>query len=234
MDVDYQAWVQYLLALGLRHHHMPERILDLGCGTGNVTIPLAKKGYEIAGVDLSSEMIEVAKDKALAAGMAIDFVVGDIRSYSKPGELFDTVISCCDVLNYLTSVADLVAAFQTVHRLLRSGGMWFFDLNSAYKLQSIYGNESYADLQEDFGYFWDNSYDYRLNICTMELTFFVRTPDGLYERRVERHRQKLWTPSKVRELCGEYGFSLIACHDFLTFERCGAESDRWQFLLKKV
>lgn len=234
MDVDYEEWVQYLLALGLRHHHVPRRILDLGCGTGNLTMPLAERGYKIMGVDLSKEMIEVAKGKAVAAGAEITFSVGDMRSFYLPGEPFDTVISGCDVLNYLTCEADLVSTFSAVHKLLCSGGLWFFDLNSAYKLRQIYGNESYADLQDGFVYFWDNSYDDSHDICTMDLTFFVQTGEGLYERRMERHRQKLWMPEKVRELCGAHGFSLHACYDFLTFEPCSAESHRWQLVLEKM
>lgn len=233
MDVDYKEWVQYLLALGLRHHHVPGKILDLGCGTGNLTIPLAKRGYPIMGVDLSREMIEVAKEKALALEEEIAFLVGDMRSFSLPGEFFDTVISGCDVLNYLTSEADLASAFRVVDKLLHSGGLWFFDLNSACKLRHIYGNESYADLQDTFAYFWDNSYDDSCDICTMNLTFFVQKGAGLYERRVERHRQKLWTPQAIRELCAANGFLLQACYDFLTFEPCSTESHRWQFVVEK-
>lgn len=235
MDVDYEEWVSYLLALGLRHHHVPSKILDLGCGTGNLTIPLARRGYELTGVDLSPAMIEVAAGKAQKLlNEDIRFYVGDMRTLSLPHQTFDTVISGCDVLNYLTVEADLLASFQVVQRLLQVGGLWLFDLNSAYKLQNVYGNESYADLQDDFSYFWDNAYDYRSDMCTMELTFFVRVDEVLFERKSELHRQRLWTPQHIARLCAISGFRLRAHYDFLTFAPSSPESHRWQFVLEKM
>jgi ubiquinone/menaquinone biosynthesis C-methylase UbiE len=234
MDVDYAQWVRYLLALALRHHHIPGRILDLGCGTGNLSIPLARRGYSVTGVDLSPAMIEVARKKAMEAGLEVSFSVGDMRNLSLPCETFDTVISACDVLNYLTKEEDLLEAFEAVGKMLPQGGLWLFDLNSEYKLGQIYGNESYADLQDDFGYFWDNCYDEPSRICTMQLTFFVSTGSGLYERRVETHRQRLWTPEDIARLSARSGFSLRASYDFLTFSGCGDENHRWQFVLERM
>lgn len=233
IGVDYEEWVRYLLAIGLRHYHLPGTICDLGCGTGNLTVPLARRGYELTGVDRSSEMIEVANAKAAACGEQISFFVEDLRDFYLPGEPFDTVISGCDVLNYLTTESDLRRAFDAVHSILCAGGLWLFDLNSAWKLKQVYGHESYADLQDDIGYFWDNSYDDKTDICTMELTFFVRTTEGLYERKRELHRQKLWTPRKIGEIANASGFALCACYDFLTVKPCSRASERWQFVLQK-
>lgn len=234
MEADYQEWVEYLLALGRRHHHKPSRILDLGCGTGSLTIPLAERGYQLTAIDFSREMIGIAKNKAENLGCEIPFAVGDMRSLDRPGEYFDTVISGCDVLNYLICEDDLLASFESVRKLLSPGGLWLFDLNSEYKLREIYGNQSYADLQGGFGYFWDNCYDEEEELCTMDLTFFVQVQDNLYERKEERHRQKLWTPRKIGEFSAARGFSLLACYDFLTFEPCTEETHKWQFVLKKI
>lgn len=233
INVDYEEWVEYLLGLGLRYQHVPSRILDLGCGTGNLTIPLAKRGYRLTGVDLSGAMIDVAKMKVDSLGENIPFFVRDMRCFDWSGEPFDTVISGCDVLNYLTTEADLLTTFETVHKLLNPGGLWLFDLNSQYKLRQIYGNESYADLQHDFAYFWDNNYDEIEEICTMDLTFFARKPSGHYERTTERHLQKLWMPQKIAEICGRSGFFLRGCYDFLTFTPYTDQSHRWQFVLEK-
>lgn len=233
MEVDYQEWVRYLLALMLRHRHLPKNILDAGCGTGNITVPLAKRGYDLTGVDLSAEMIGVAKAKATAEGLQIPFFVQKLQELQLPPNKFDTVISACDVMNYITTQADLERSFLSVQRLLPKGGLWLFDLNSAQKLQETYGDQSYADLRSDFGYFWDNSYDWEQGICTMELTFFVRTKEGLYQRVTEQHRQKLWMPEEIKELSAKLGFSLLACYDFLSTDPCGPRTDRWQFVLQK-
>ncbi|HHT89545.1 MAG: class I SAM-dependent methyltransferase [Bacillota bacterium] len=233
IGVDYEQWVGYLLDLAFRHGHVPHRILDLGCGTGNLTIPLAQRGYELTGVDLSGAMLAVAKSKTTALGIDIPYLQGDLRSLTGLSQGFDTAISGCDVLNYLTTEDDLSRAFQTVHRHLRTGGYWFFDLNSEHKLGDVYGNQSYADLDDDFAYFWDNSYDGQRTLCTMSLTFFIRTEEGLYERKKEQHMQKLWTPETIEKLCTQHGFIFQACYDFLTLESCSDESLRWQFVLQK-
>ena len=233
MEVDYDEWVSYLLALNDRHGHVPLNIIDLGCGTGNLTLPLAKRGYQLTGVDLSPEMVTVAQDKALEVGLEVPFFVADLRTFSLPGQVFDTAISGCDVLNYLTLESELRQAFQAVHKLLVPGGLWLFDLNSAHKLSEIYGNQSYADLQNDFSYFWDNSYDPEKGIVTMDLTFFVQIEGNTYERKTEQHRQKLWIPEQIQVLAPETGFVVRGCYDFLTMESYSENTERWQFVLQR-
>lgn len=233
MDVDYDQWIEYLLALFALYRHDPGQVLDLGCGTGNITIPLAGRGFALTGVDLSVEMVVEARRKAVERGLDISFLTQDMLSLNLCGKKFDTVLSICDVLNYLTHEADLKQAFDQVYKHLRPGGLWLFDLNSAYKLQSIYGDQFYADLQTDFAYFWDNRYDWDREICTMTLTFFIKTADGRYERVQEEHRQKLWFPEQIKELAVGAGFSLLACYDFLSNSAWSDNSERWQFILRK-
>lgn len=232
MDADYEGWVEYLLALTKRFQHVPKSICDLGCGTGNLTVPLAGLGKELMGVDLSAAMVGVAREKARNFGLEIPFFAADLRDF-KPGKAFDTVLSCCDVLNYFTSKTALKQAFESVHRLLKTDGLWLFDLNSAHKLRVLYGNQSYADLQGDYGYFWDNTWDPKEGVCTMDLTFFVQTPEGLYQRLREQHRQKLWWPGEIQALARVSRFQVLGCYDFLTTKPVSSTSDRWQFILRK-
>ena len=199
IGVDYEEWVQYLLALGLRHHHTPRKILDLGCGTGNLTMPLARRGYELTGVDLSPEMIEVARAKADSMRENISFRVADVRNFDMSGMSFDTVISGCDVLNYVLTEAELTSAFRAVHKALQPGCLWFFDLNSESKLRHTYGNESYADLEDDFGYFWDNSYDEEENICTMDLTFLCEPQVGFMREKQSDTSKNSGSPRRLQK-----------------------------------
>ncbi|WP_461361808.1 class I SAM-dependent DNA methyltransferase [Candidatus Darwinibacter acetoxidans] len=233
MEVDYGEWVDYLLELCRFHHHTPHCVIDLGCGTGNLTIPLTQQGWRLTGVDLSWAMIAEARGKAAGLGLEIPFYVADLRDFRLPGAAFDTAISGCDVLNYLTSESDLERAFETVFRLLTPGGLWLFDLNSLSKVEEVYGNNCYADLQDDFAYFWDNSYDAEKGICTMDLTFFVRTAEGLYKRVRERHQQRIWLPEQIEQLCADHGFELLGCYDFLTTSPASTEGERWQFVVRR-
>lgn len=76
-------------------HDKSCRILDVGCGTGRHAIELAKRGYSVTGVDLSENMLNKAKEKALAAGVNIDFQIADARNLSFEDE-FDLVIMMCE------------------------------------------------------------------------------------------------------------------------------------------
>ena len=62
-DIDYQQWADYIHSL-LEEQHCPgKRLLDLGCGTGSITMLLAQKGYRITAVDLSADMLAQARRK---------------------------------------------------------------------------------------------------------------------------------------------------------------------------
>lgn len=233
IGVDYNLWADYLLSLMENFQHTPQNILDLGCGTGNLTMLLAEEGYQLTGVDISPEMIEIAIAKATQEGLNVEFLVQDQCDLDMPEGVFDTVISTCDVLNYLLTVEDLSDAVKEVAKVLKPGGLWLCDLNSIRKLQQIYGDESYADLQDHFAYFWDNSYDWERQVTSMELTFFVRNSQGLYERVIEKHKQKLWLPEELEDLGTKFGFSLLGSYDFLTMEPCDIPNERWQFVLRK-
>ncbi len=234
MDADYERWVEYLMALFAFYQHDPGQVLDIGCGTGNIAIPLAQRGLDLTGVDLSAEMVAEAEKKAVRLGLSTLFLVQDLLDLELCGKVFDTVLSTCDVLNYLTEEAQLKRAFGRVYDHLRPGGLWFFDLNSAYKLQNIYGDEFYADLQTDFAYFWNNSYAWDRDICTMVLTFFIKTADDRYERVREKHQQKLWMPQQIEELAKRTGFDVPACWDFFSKAAWSDDSERWQFVLRKT
>lgn len=233
IDVDYKQWADYLSGLTEHFGHVPRRILDLGCGTGNLTFALAEKGYKLTGVDISPEMIKIAAAKAAERKSNIPFYQQDLRFVEFRPNSFDTIISACDVINYLLTEVELRQAFKNVHRLLESDGLWLFDLNSTFKLQEIYGNQSYADLQSDFAYFWDNQYDWEQDLCRMDLTFFVQNSKGLYERVRETHRQKLWRPEVITAVAQESGFAVEACFDFLSLDSCSEDSERWQFVVRK-
>src|SRR5262249_50342723 len=104
-------------------------ILDLGCGTGNHSIPLAQQGYEVVGVDRSADMIALARNKATQGRIekSVLFHQGDLRS-TDLGRRFDAVLMMFAVLGYQRENADVLAALATAHRHLRKGGLLVFDI----------------------------------------------------------------------------------------------------------
>jgi SAM-dependent methyltransferase len=116
-----------------RHATLPvHTILDLGCGTGNHAIPLAKRGYEVHGVDLSPDMLARANAKAETESHGGAFAPpmlhqGDVRTMDL-GQQFDAVLMMFAVLGYQRSNQDVLAALRTVRRHLKAGGVFVFDV----------------------------------------------------------------------------------------------------------
>jgi len=232
MGVDYQEWAAYLEEIWTRLGVKPKRILDLGAGTGGITIPLAQKGYELVAVDSSPAMVAVAREKAAQAGVAVEFIVQAMEDIDL-GQEFDLIICCCDALNYLTTPEQLARFMRQTWLHAKPGGLLLFDLNSELKLREIYGNQSYAELFDDFGYFWDNTFDEAEAICTMRLTFLIRERNGMYRRAAEVHREKLWRPSQIFQLLQEHQWEVKGYWQFPTFSEPDGEEERWQFAVQK-
>ena len=100
-DVDYVAWANFVEKCFSRYSEKkPELILDLACGTGRMTTELARRGYDMIGIDGSSEMLSEAY--VASEGLGILYLCQDMRTF----ELYGTVgaVTCClDSINYLLS-----------------------------------------------------------------------------------------------------------------------------------
>ncbi len=232
MDIDYHKWVTYLERIWQGFGIKAVKILELACGTGNITIPLAQKGYQVTAVDCSKAMIDKAKKKAEDAELQIEFIEHDMRTLSVEDQ-FDVVLCCCDSLNYLTEIWDLSAFFKQAYVHTKPGGLLLFDLNSEMKLREIYGNQFYAELGDDFSYFWDNNFDEQTEICRMELTFFIHLDNNLYQRVSEIHFEKLWRPQTIFNYLQANNWQVMGYYGFLTWEEPGSDEERWQFAARK-
>jgi SAM-dependent methyltransferase len=105
-------------------------VLDLGCGTGNHAILLAKRGYDVTGVDLSPDMVEVAKRKAADSGVSAGFRTGNMRDVDV-GREFDAVLILFAALGYQIADVDVSATLANVRRHLRRGGVAILDVWNA-------------------------------------------------------------------------------------------------------
>ena len=201
-EVPYDAWADCLIRRMQQDGIRDGLVLDLGCGTGQMTRRLARAGYDMIGVDSSPDMLQIAQEKS--DGLDILYLMQDMRSF----ELYGTVrcvISTCDSLNYITEREDLLQVFRLVNNYLDPGGLFLFDMNSIYHYESLCAGNTFAESRDDCSFIWENSYDPESRINEYDLTLFLRREEGLYERFLETHRERAWSVKEVETLLAEAG-----------------------------
>lgn len=205
-------------------------VADLACGTGVVTRKLFDKGYDVFGVDISSEMLSRAMDSDEERGiMYLNQDICELDLYSTIG----TAVCICDSLNYLLSDEELEAAFAGVSNFLYPGGVFIFDCNTSYKYREAIGESTIAEAGDDVSFIWDNYYDEDENVNEYDLTLFIKREDGLYERAEETHLQRGIEKEDIESLASKSGLEIMLIADSDTDSEVSGETERIYAVLKK-
>lgn len=215
MGVDYEAWADYLEEV-LRKYNFPVRqVADLACGTGNTSLPLARRGYQVTGIDLAPAMIDLARQKAEKEGLSIDFLVQDMRKLALQ-EPVDLITCYHDGLNYLVEAGDLPATFAQVKAHLVPGGFFIFDFVAVKKLDSAGSGTTFVD-EENLSLVWDSFYDGSKDLWQITLTGFIRKGD-LYEKFQETHQEKAYSQEEITTFLINAGFEFLGAYHSFSFE----------------
>ena len=230
-DVPYKDFAEYYLRIMEKFGGQKGLCLDLGCGTGNMTLCLDDLGFDMIGVDSSVDMLNVAREKAMEEGRNILFLNQDMTDFELYGTV-NTVISTLDCVNYITDEDALLKVFKLVNNYLDPKGLFIFDINSAYKLEHILGNNTYVSDDEDIFYSWQNSYDKKKKICTFDLTFFEKDED-VYYRYDETHYERAYSVDEITTLLTTAGLEVVGVYDNLTFNPPNEKSERIFFVARE-
>lgn len=208
-DVDHEAWADYLEKHFSRCPIPIRTVLDLACGTGEMTCLLARRGYEMIGVDLSAEMLMVASEKARGLTGVIPpmFLQQPMEELDLYGTI-DACVCCLDSVNYVTRPELLARAFRRVHLFLMPGGLFIFDVNTPEKLRGLDG-QVFLDETEDAYCVWRAEYSPRRRICTYAMDVFRHTGGDLWERGTELHEEYAYEPQQLEEMLRQAGFGHI-------------------------
>ncbi len=125
------------------------RILELGAGSGRVSIPLARRGLEVTGLELSPKMLEIGRENAALEGVEVNFVQGDARDF-KLDRQFPLVIAPFNALMHLYSLSDQDRALQCIKTHLEPGGAFAFDVYLPnFGLEGVLRHEGETFLEAD-------------------------------------------------------------------------------------
>ena len=207
-DFDYEKLSEFCCdAIKEYSPDIPKQILDLGCGTGSLSVLMAKKGYDVTGIDLSNEMLALASAKANDNNLKIKFACEDM-AYLDVGHGYGAAICSLDGLNYLTDKESLSSCISRVYSSLADDGLFIFDVNSEYRYKTIYADNSYVYDLDDLFLVWRNYYKQSTGKCNFYLTFFEKNGKQ-WTRRDEVQIQKYHSEKLLKKILTESGFEIL-------------------------
>ncbi|KAB3535406.1 class I SAM-dependent methyltransferase [Alkaliphilus pronyensis] len=231
-EVDYLHWVDFIQSIIQEYNINPKEVLELACGTGNITIPMAERGYRITALDISQDMLTVAKEKAIESNVHITFIQQNMINFCTQHS-YEAVICVCDGINYVTNNKQLKSVFANTYKALDENGVFIFDISSYYKLSSIIANNTFGESLGDLVYLWQNFYNDEAALLEMELTFFQEDKEGLYRRFEEYHKQKAHRADEIVNLLELVGYTDIKVFGDFLLQKPKDNTERIFFAAKK-
>jgi SAM-dependent methyltransferase len=223
---DYAGWVDYVEEIFRRNGLNPGLVLELGCGTGSATVLLKNRGYEMIGLDASAEMLSIARLK----DADILYINQDMRNFELYGTV-DAVVSLCDSMNYILTRKGQKAVYRLVNNYLNPGGLFIFDMNTAYKYSAI-GNRTVCRKSDGNYIIWNNRWYQEQRINEYRLTLFVKNGQ-LYERFLETHYQRAFDTAEIKEMLTGAGLEFVGAFGNKTFEEPGSKAGRVFYVARK-
>jgi SAM-dependent methyltransferase len=180
-------------------------VLDLCCGTGQLSVYFLEHGYRVVGLDLSEGMLQVARENALPYIVAqqVRFIQGDAADF-KIDQIFGLIVSTFDALNHLPNLDALQGCFRSTYQVMVTGGYFIFDLNTRHGLDNWNsisvdpGNETFLINRGIFDPDTDKAWT--------RITGFVRNPDGLYQRFEQTVYNTVFDLQQVKECLMDEGY----------------------------
>jgi len=208
--------LSYLEKLLQRHPVQGRTVLELACGTGTVAVALAKAGWKVYAVDLSARMLAQARAKAQEAKAHVIWSQQDMRRFVLP-ERVHLVTCLYDSLNYMLTSEDLEAVFRRVYAALRPGGLFAFDMNTAWALATLWNGETYFNDFGDLAVVFQSKYSEQEQRTTVRVTCFQQVRGKLYRKIVEEHTEQAYPPEHVSTLLCDVGFAIEGQYDCFSF-----------------
>lgn len=233
-EAPYDGWLGFALdAWGKFGPAGEKSLLDVGCGTGELSLRFARKGFSVTGVDLSADMLAVARVKSEEAGFSIPFYEQDMAQLELP-ETYGIIGIFCDSLNYLRTEEEVKRTFSHASDHLIPGGLLVFDVHSPQKIDNGFVNQSFSLNGDSVSYIWDSFSGEEPHSVEHEISFFVLDEsDGRYDRFDEVHYQRTFPQEVYRGWLAEAGFEVVSITADFENSAPTADSERIFFVVKK-
>lgn len=230
-NVDYPKRFEYINHFLIENNITNGTVLDLACGTGSMSIELIKNGFDVIGIDLSENMLEIASNRLLEYGDNFSLLKGNMTDYR-----LDKSVKACicslDSINHLNDINDVEKTFCNVYNSLDENGVFVFDVNTIHKHNEILANNTFVFDEEDFYLVWDNEF-VSDRVIRILLDMFVWNGKS-YDRFSESFEETAYSIYELLDALCRAGFSDISVYDELTLNPPREKSERLYFICKKV
>lgn len=231
-NVEYSKRADYVSTLFKRLDvSQGATVLDLACGTGSLTVELAKLGYDMIGVDVSEDMLSQAQNKMYADEVSMLLLKQNMTELDLYGTI-DAAVCMLDSLNHLSSADEVRAAIAKVGLFMNHGGIFIFDVNTIYKHREILGDNTYVYDCDDVYCVWqntlndDDSVEINLDIFEYEDEVYYRSDENFTERAYPIEDIKAWLEKS--------DFELIDIYDEMTDNKLCDTTERAVFVARYI
>ena len=226
-DVNYKELADFYQTAFQKENITPQLVLDLGCGTGKMTVELAKRGYDMIGIDSSADMLSRAFERKSDMGAdGILFLQQDMRSFELYGTV-GAVVSSLDCVNYLVGEGELERCFSLVHNYLDKDGVFLFDVNTPHKFSTVFADNAYILESESCYCGWQNEYDEKSGLCRFYLSIFEELEDGTWRRTDEEQCERCYTKQMLTKALLDAGFADIEFYGGTDMRAATDTDERW-------
>ncbi len=229
-DAEILKRADFICSLFESYDKMPSLLLDNACGSGNFSRYFAKKGVSVIGTDLSTAMLNIAREKSV--GLDILYLNQDMCELDLYGTV-DGAICMLDSLNHLKSYEDFCTALKKTALFLEKDRLFIFDVNTTYKHKFVLGNNAFIKENEEVFCAWQNFFEEKDNRVDITLDFFVKGESG-YIRQTENFCETAYTEAQMEKAIKDADLSLIAVYDGDSFGNLQKDSQRILFVTKRV
>ena len=237
-NVPYDEWAEYLHSLLIENGVKDGIVCELGCGTGRMTRKLRDFGYDMIGVDISQEMLQIAieQENKPQDEQEILYLNQDMREFELYGSVA-AVVSVCDSMNYILEKDELLQTFKLVNNYLDPGGVFIFDMNTPYYYKKILGEQTICENREEGSFIWENYYDPETRINEFDITIYIgrnSSEKPLFERFDETHYQRAYSIPEIKGLLKKAGMTNIKAFKVMTREEPDSHTERVYFISSKI
>lgn len=232
-NVQYSVMANRICSLLTRYGIDRGLLLDLGCGTGTLSLSLAQRGYEVIGTDCSPDMLMEAQSKAVKAETQILFLCQPMEQL----DLYGTVraaVCTLDALNHLPDRAAVETALGRTALFLEPDGIFIFDVNTVYKHREVLGNKTFVYDTDEVYCVWQNTLRADGTTVDIDLDFFVPLEEeGIYARESEHFLEHAYSAEEWEEMLNNAGLRILERFDGYSQDAPHGKSERIVYIVGK-